>query len=76
MTGLPNNSVYGILEDQYRRLWISTNKGLAVFYPDTMEITAYTESDGLQSNEFNSGAALAGKSIDTIYGGDQRTHLF
>ncbi len=67
--GLPNNTVYGILEDHDKRLWISTNKGLAVLYPETMDITVFTVADGLQSNEFNSGAALSGRNSTLYMGG-------
>jgi len=67
--GLPNNTVYGIVEDDEDRLWISTNRGLALFSPKTLNITLFSESDGLQSNEFNSGAAMAGRDSDIYMGG-------
>jgi ligand-binding sensor domain-containing protein/signal transduction histidine kinase len=67
--GLPNNTVYGILEDEKGRLWISTNRGLALFNPDDEMFTVYTVADGLQSNEFNSGASFKGKSSTLYMGG-------
>jgi streptogramin lyase len=54
--GLPNNTVYGILSDKQGDLWISTNQGIAVFNPLTEEVTTFDYSNGLQSNEFNTGA--------------------
>ena len=51
--GLPNNVVYGILEDSFGRLWLSTNRGISCFNPETEKFRNFTESDGLQSNQFN-----------------------
>lgn len=46
--GLPNNVVYGILEDTFGRLWVSTNRGISCFNPETEKFRNFTESDGLQ----------------------------
>lgn len=54
--GLPHNIIYGILEDDGGRLWLTTNAGLARFDPEQGTVKTYTVADGLQSNEFNSGA--------------------
>lgn len=51
--GLANNVVYGILPGDDGNLWLSTNKGLSAFNPDTGFFRNYDEADGLQSNEFN-----------------------
>ncbi|MBD0402408.1 two-component regulator propeller domain-containing protein [Flammeovirga sp. EKP202] len=50
--GLPNNTVKGILEDRNNHIWVSTNNGLARIDKETLEITDYDRSDGLQGNEF------------------------
>lgn len=52
--GLPNNVVYGILEDSFGRLWMSTNQGISCLNPETEQFRNFTESDGLQSNQFTS----------------------
>lgn len=51
--GFPNNTVYGILVDEEKMLWISTNKGLVKFDPRTKAFRVFDVHDGLQSNEFN-----------------------
>ncbi|MEK8019784.1 MAG: two-component regulator propeller domain-containing protein [Candidatus Parabeggiatoa sp.] len=51
--GLPNDTIYGILEDAQGYLWLSTNKGLSKFNPKTGTFRNYDRLDGLQSDEFN-----------------------
>lgn len=67
--GLPNNVVYGILEDNNGYLWLSTNKGLSKFDPVKQTFQNYDYDDGLQSNEFNSGAYLKASSGQLFFGG-------
>jgi ligand-binding sensor domain-containing protein/signal transduction histidine kinase len=61
--GLPNNTVYGILSGDNHNLWLSTNKGICRFIPpanftltNRSHFTVFLVEDGLQSNEFNTGA--------------------
>ncbi|MCP2597399.1 ATP-binding protein, partial [Candidatus Aminicenantes bacterium AC-335-G13] len=68
-SGLPNNVVYGILEDEEGNLWLSTNNGLSKFNPKTETFRNYDISDGLQGNEFNSGAYFKSKSGEMFFGG-------
>ena len=51
--GLANDVIYGILEDNQRNLWLSSNKGLSKFNSTTEAFRHYDVLDGLQSNEFN-----------------------
>jgi signal transduction histidine kinase/ligand-binding sensor domain-containing protein/DNA-binding response OmpR family regulator len=67
--GLPNNVVYGVLPDDAGRLWLSTNRGLARFDPGTGTVRSFDAADGLQSNEFNSGAAFRSASGELFFGG-------
>ena len=67
--GLPNNVVYGILPDDAGRLWLSTNRGLSRFDPQAETFRNYDAGDGLQSNEFNSGAYFRGSNGDLFFGG-------
>ncbi|MEO5647595.1 MAG: two-component regulator propeller domain-containing protein, partial [Chitinophagaceae bacterium] len=61
--GLPNNTVYAILSDRFGVLWLSSNKGICRFNPplnlnkvNHTNFNVFTDDDGLQSNEFNTGA--------------------
>lgn len=53
---LVNDFIYGILEDRKGNIWFSHNKGLSCMNPATKQIENYTAKDGIQSNEFNTGA--------------------
>jgi len=67
--GLPNDIVYGILEDNQGYLWLSTNKGLSRFDPRAETFANYDVSDGLQSNEFDAGAYYQSSSGEMFFGG-------
>ncbi|MDN5204660.1 two-component regulator propeller domain-containing protein [Fulvivirgaceae bacterium BMA10] len=67
--GLPNNVVYGILEDSHDNLWMSTNKGITKFDPKQETFTNYTHFDGLQGNEFNTSAYFKAKDGTMYFGG-------
>lgn len=67
--GLPNNVVYGILEDDNQNLWLSTNKGLCEFNQATKKVRNFDVYDGLQSNEFNTGAYFKSASGKMYFGG-------
>jgi signal transduction histidine kinase/ligand-binding sensor domain-containing protein/CheY-like chemotaxis protein/AraC-like DNA-binding protein len=67
--GLPNNVVYGVLPDDAGHLWLSTNRGLVRFDPATGRVRSFDAADGLQSNEFNSGAAFRSGSGELFFGG-------
>ncbi len=61
-SGMPNDVVYGILQDEAGNFWVSTNKGLCkVIYRPEHHPLPYVErvfdyTDGLPDNEFNFGA--------------------
>lgn len=67
--GLPNDVVYGILEDAAGRLWLSTNRGLSCFDPGTEAFQNYDADDGLQSDEFNAGAYYRNAAGRMFFGG-------
>lgn len=75
--GLSNSCVYGIISVNDSNLWLSTNKGIdhaSIKYNGTIGVSdirfnAFTVTDGLQSNEFNSGAFFKGRNNRLIFGG-------
>lgn len=67
--GLPNNVVYGILDDKYGNIWASTNHGITRINPETLEIKNYTREDGLQSNQFNYRSSFKASDGTFFFGG-------
>ncbi len=67
--GLPDNVIYGILTDSKGNLWLSSNKGLTEFNPLTKSITNYKAVDGLQGNEYNTGAYYKSPQGELFFGG-------
>jgi ligand-binding sensor domain-containing protein/signal transduction histidine kinase/AraC-like DNA-binding protein len=51
--GLECYNTYGLLKDDFGKLWISSNQGLYCYSPNNYTIKRYTHEDGLQSNQFN-----------------------
>lgn len=68
-SGLPNDVIYAIIPENDATFWISTNKGIAHFDPKKESFRNYDLSDGLQSNEFNSGAGYRNKNGEIFLGG-------
>jgi serine phosphatase RsbU (regulator of sigma subunit)/streptogramin lyase len=74
--GLPNNVIYGILGDTKGRIWVTTNRGMARVTPATGNVQIFDVSDGLQGNEFSTGAYHAGRSGMMFVGGVGGLSLF
>ncbi|MCF7805147.1 MAG: PAS domain S-box protein [Candidatus Marinimicrobia bacterium] len=74
--GLPNNSIYGILEDDAGNLWLSTNNGICRFNPETGDTKNYDATDGLQGNQFNYNAYYKTSAGELIFGGMNGFTLF
>jgi len=74
--GLSNDFTYAILAQNDTILWIPTNNGLSKFDTKSGQIHIYTESDGLQNNEFNTGAFYKGKSGKMYVGGVNGVNYF
>ncbi len=67
--GLVNDFIYGICEDQEGFLWLSTNRGLACYDPAKRSFSHFSMLDGLQSDEFNTGAFCRGADGRLYFGG-------
>ena len=77
--GLPNNVVYGILPDSDGYLWISSNKGISKlkFQNNTISVIEnYSNYDGLQAFEFNTGAYFKDKNGILYFGGLEGINWF
>ncbi|MES1249284.1 MAG: two-component regulator propeller domain-containing protein, partial [Chitinophaga rupis] len=74
--GLPGNTILRILEDKAGNLWMSTYNGLVRFDPDTYACNNFTQSDGLQSNQFSFNGSLALSSGEFIFGGINGFNIF
>jgi len=74
--GLPNNFIYCIIPDEQGTMWLTTNYGLSRFDSRTVTFQNYTTGDGLQSNEFNSGACAHSTNGDIYIGGVNGINLF
>ncbi|GAB4344975.1 MAG: sensor histidine kinase [Flammeovirgaceae bacterium] len=78
--GFKSDNIFGILEDQQGRLWLSTSKGIAKFTPPTdkekPEIKNYDFNDGLQSNQFNIGSYFQNSKGEMFFGGIHGFNVF
>ncbi|QSX33396.1 response regulator [Shewanella avicenniae] len=76
--GLPSNIIYGIEQDEQQRLWLSTDKGLAVVrlcdkgvgqQACIASLNIIDEDDGLPCSEFDSEATYKAANGDLYFGG-------
>jgi ligand-binding sensor domain-containing protein len=74
--GLPNDVVFGILEDESGFLWISTMKGLTKFDPEKKSFRVYDQADGIIHNQFNWHASYKDKYGKMYFGGNNGFILF
>lgn len=74
--GLPNNVVYSTIEDKNGDFWLSTNFGLSKFNLATENFTNFDVKDGVQSHEFNFGAALVDEEGELFFGGMNGLNTF
>ena len=68
---LPSSNIYGIESDKNGHLWLSHNKGLTRFDPNTLDVHHFSIEDGLQDSEFNMGASFKSESNEIYFGGNR-----
>lgn len=66
---LPDDAIYGILQDDDSHLWLSTDKGLVKLNIDNNKVDFYDFRDGLAQNNFRQAAYHKGKSGCFYFGG-------
>jgi ligand-binding sensor domain-containing protein/serine phosphatase RsbU (regulator of sigma subunit) len=64
-----NRVIHGILGDKKENLWLSTNNGILKFDIGDSIVWEFNVEDGIQSNEFNSGASHLRKSDGMMFFG-------
>jgi signal transduction histidine kinase/DNA-binding response OmpR family regulator/ligand-binding sensor domain-containing protein len=79
--GLPDNVVYGLLADEAKNIWGSTNKGLFSMLANkdknnNWQFRNFTKADGLQDNEFNTNAYAYMPNGQLGFGGVNGLNIF
>ena len=80
--GLPNDVVYGILADDAGNVWGSTNKGVFCMVSqkrkegDQWQFRNFSKADGLQDDEFNTGAYARLANGNLAFGGVNGVNVF
>ncbi|WP_395702481.1 two-component regulator propeller domain-containing protein [Aquabacterium sp.] len=70
-SGLPADTVVGILEEDDGRLWLSTPNGLSRFDPRTRTFANYHEPDGLLTDRFRTPVVAAQSASGEMFFGSQ-----
>lgn len=74
--GFTTSVVYGILEDESKNLWLSTDNGIFKLDYETKKFTRYDIVDGVQSLEFSGGAYYKSPQGELFFGGINGLNYF
>ncbi len=74
--GIANNIIYGIIEDEDNKLWISTDNGLTRFDPKTGSARSFYIADGLLNNQYYWSAHYKNDSGKLYFGGMNGLNTF
>lgn len=75
-SGMEANVIYGLVQDNNKQLWISTNNGIYHFIPGQNSFRFYSTWDNLQSRQFNYKAAYKSSSGKIFFGGIKGFNAF
>ncbi len=68
-TGLSDNTIYAIFEDDYEHLWLSSNYGIMQFDKADFSVTPFLVKDGIAHEEFNTSSFLQTDDGRIFFGG-------
>lgn len=68
-SGFHSNVIYGIQEDDFGNLWLSTDYGIVKLHKSTRFIKNFTIKDGITDNEFNRSSQFKSKGGIIYFGG-------
>jgi ligand-binding sensor domain-containing protein len=74
--GLPSDVVQSILEDDTGALWLSTNRGLCRFDPETEAARSFGLTHGLHTLQFSPAAALEAQDGRLLFGSNDGLYSF
>ena len=74
--GLPDDTIYAVLPDAAGSLWLSSNRGVIRYDPDSGRVRQYTPADGLQAWEFSNTVGHIGASGRYYFGGINGWNVF
>ena len=74
--GLPADGILGIVEDRSGNLWMTSTNGISKFNVTDTTFTNYSESDGLQGNEFRENAYFINNEGRIFFGGTNGMNAF
>jgi len=62
------SEIYSITGGSAGELWLSSNRGLFEFFPDSLDVRKFDRNNGLRTNEFSQGARLRSRSGRLLFG--------
>jgi len=74
--GLVGDEIYGIQEDLFGTIWLSTENGISNINPENHIIRNFYRESELQGNQFNPGAAFKTSKGEILFGNTKGVTLF